>query len=326
MKVRALSTVLCVACVGLAGAFYNAGAAQQKQQQVQGAAPGAPLPALVPTAAMVATPPEITITDTPAGSLFADRKGFTLYVTERDKEPGKSTCAGPCAEQWVPLRSESDAKPFGDWTLVARTDGQPQWAYKGRPLYRYRWEAKPKWAEAQNEVWRYATVANFPAVSEGRRGYTPPNSNAKIVLPVVPGGIGGGPTKFGIVFVDIKQMTLYSQSVVAACTGACLESWKPLSAPQVASPVGDWTIVTRNDGSRQWAYQGRPVYRSLLDVKPSDANGASDKWKPVLVSSADKTPTRAAQATPASRAPSQLSRGTAAVAPGPATPNKQASK
>jgi predicted lipoprotein with Yx(FWY)xxD motif len=189
----------------------------------------------------------------------------------------------------VPLRSEADTKPFGDWTLVARTDGKPQWAYKGRPLYRYRWEAKPRWAEAHNEVWRYATVVNFPAVGSNRRGYTPGNAEAKIVLPPSPGSIGGGPTKFGNVFTDTKQMTLYSQTTVAACTGACLEMWVPLPAPQAASPVGDWTIVTRNDGVRQWAFQGRPIYRSTKDVKPADANGASDTWKPLLIPSGEKS-------------------------------------
>jgi predicted lipoprotein with Yx(FWY)xxD motif len=234
------------------------------------------------------TPPEITIQGTPAGPLFADRKGFTLYVTDRDRDPGRSTCAGACAEQWVPLRAETDTPPFGDWALVARDDGRPQWAYKGRPLYRYRWEAKPRWAEAQNEVWRYASVNNFPPVGSGRRGYTPPPSDAKVVLPPRPGGVVGNPTKYGIVFADSKNLTLYSQKVVSPCTGACLDSWMALRAPQAAAPLGDWTIVTRSDGSAQWAYQGHPVYRSVKDIKPADVNGASDQWQPLLVPRTDK--------------------------------------
>lgn len=283
MNARTLTMAGCVAGLALIAVLQVDAAQQKPLRQEAGAAPGAPLPALVPQAALVATPPEITITDTPAGSLFADRKGFTLYVTERDKDPGKSTCYGPCAEQWVPLRSESDLKPFGDWTLVAREDGKPQWAFKGRALYRYRWEAKPSWAEAHNEVWRYATVANFPAVGAGRRGYTPGTSDAKVVLPPVPGGVGGGPTKFGVVFVDTKQMTLYAGGPATSCTGPCLDSWIPLAAPQAASALGDWTIVSRNDGFRQWAFQGRPLYRSVLDTKPGDANAADNVWKPVMV-------------------------------------------
>jgi predicted lipoprotein with Yx(FWY)xxD motif len=285
----------CAASLALIGALQVV-SAQQKPRQEEGAAPGAPLPALTAQSAMVATPPEITITDTPAGSLFADRKGFTLYVTERDKDPKASTCYGPCAEQWVPLRSESDVKPFGDWTLVERQDGKPQWAYKGRPLYRYRWEAKPRWAEAHNEVWRYATVANFPPVGAGRRGYTPGTSDAKVVLPPVPGGVGGGPTKFGIVLVDTKQMTLYSNGPAASCTGSCLDTWIPLTAPQAASTVGDFTIANRPDGIRQWVFQGKALYRFALDTKPGDANGAGDQWKPLVIPAA--TPATAPAAKP----------------------------
>lgn len=264
--VRILRTIItCVVCVG--GALSPRDAVGQETPS-----------------ARVATPPEITIQDTPAGPLFADGKGFTLYVTDRDKVANTSACFGPCAEQWVPLRSEVDTKPFGDWTLVQRPDGKPQWAYKGRPLYRYRWEAKPRWAEAQNEVWQYAQAVHFAPVGQGgRRGFTPPNSTPATVLPPRPGGVGGGPTKFGVAFVDSTQKTLYSQTAVAPCTDACLESWVPLLAPQAALPVGEWTIVMRPEGSRQWAFRGRPVYRSTKDVNPTDAIGASEAWKPVLV-------------------------------------------
>jgi len=314
MKVRALSIIASVACVGIAAVLGNTVAAQQPVQQ-SGAAPGAPLPALTPVTvspSTIATPPEITISETPAGSLFADRKGFTLYVTTRDSQPGKSTCFGPCVEQWPPLRSEGDTKPFGDWTLVSRDDGRPQWAYKGRPLYRYRWEAKPHWAEAQGDMWQYAPVVNFPPIGSGRRGYTPPPSDAKFVLPPTPGGVAANPTKYGIVFADSKNMTLYSQVVVSPCTGACLDSWIPLAAPQAASAVGDWTVVTRNDGARQWAYQGRPVYRSVKDTKPADANAESDTWRPILLPSEKPRPRAATP--PAQRSPAQLTRGTATTA------------
>ena len=48
---------------------------------------------------------------------------------------GKSNCDEACAAMWIPLSARSDAKPLGDWTLVARKDGSKQWAYKGRPVY-----------------------------------------------------------------------------------------------------------------------------------------------------------------------------------------------
>jgi predicted lipoprotein with Yx(FWY)xxD motif len=279
MRLRALSIVACVASGGVAGIPLRAAAGQEGLAQI-------------------ATPPEITIQSTPVGPMLGDLKGFTLYVTDRDREQGKSTCYGPCAEQWPPLRAEADTKPFGDWSLAPRDDGRPQWAYKGRPLYRYRWEAKPRWAEAQNDVWRYASLNPFPMVGVGRRGFAAAASTVTIVLPPSPGGITGQPSRRGSVFADSRGLTLYSRSTASACTGSCLDSWVPLSAPQAASPVGNWTIVTRDDGTRQWAYQRRPVYRSVKDLKPTDTNGGSDEWQPVLVPSTESSSAQSSSGAP----------------------------
>jgi predicted lipoprotein with Yx(FWY)xxD motif len=260
-----LSIVACLLSAGAGGVSVLAAVGQ----------PGSPQ--------IVTPPPEITIQETPAGPMLADVKGFTLYVTDRDKDATKSSCYGPCAQQWVPLRAQANSTPFGEWSLVPREDGQPQWAYKGRPLYRYRWEGKPRWAEAQNEFWRYASLSPWPVAGAGRRGFAAPPARAQIVLPPSPGGITGQVTGKGNVFADFQGLTLYRRAASAPCAGACLDAWVALTAPQAAVPLGDWTILAGNDGSRQWAYQGRPVYRSAKDVKPSDTNGANADWQPILL-------------------------------------------
>jgi len=287
MKLRTLSILAGLLTVGAGGRSLVA-AGQERPSQI------------------VTPPPEITIQDTPVGPMLADVKGFTLYVTDRDKDAGKSSCFGPCAEQWVPLRAQTDTQPFGEWSLVPREDGRPQWAYKGRPLYRYRWEGKARWAEAQNEVWRYASLSSWPVPGAGRRGFAAAPASAKVVLPPSPGGITGQVTRRGNVFADSKGMTLYSHSPSSACAGSCLESWVPLAAPQAASPLGGWTIVAKDDGTQQWAYQGRPVYRSLKDLKPSDTNGANDEWQPIPLPSTvtpASTSAKNAAPTPARRSP-----------------------
>lgn len=59
----------------------------------------------------------------------------TLYVNDKDT-PGKSNCGAPCTSAWAPfLASSAENAPIGDWTLIARTDGRHQWAYKGQPVY-----------------------------------------------------------------------------------------------------------------------------------------------------------------------------------------------
>ena len=39
--------------------------------------------------------------------------------------------------------------------------------------------------------------------------------------------------------------------------GQCVMNWPPLAASADAKPMGDWTVVTRDDGSTQWAYKGK---------------------------------------------------------------------
>jgi Uncharacterized protein conserved in bacteria len=36
---------------------------------------------------------------------------------------------------------------------------------------------------------------------------------------------------------------------------------------------GDWTIVARDDGSKQWAFKGKPVYKYSKDTKPGAMTG-----------------------------------------------------
>jgi predicted lipoprotein with Yx(FWY)xxD motif len=59
----------------------------------------------------------------------------------------------------------------------------------------------------------------------------------------------------------------------SACNGTCAMMWPPFTAPAEAKPLNDWTIFTRDDGSRQWAYKGKPLYTYSKDEKPGDAKG-----------------------------------------------------
>jgi predicted lipoprotein with Yx(FWY)xxD motif len=78
---------------------------------------------------------------------------------------------------------------------------------------------------------------------------------------------------------DRAGMTLYTfdkdvaGSGKSACNGPCATNWPPLAANSDDKPGGDWSIVTRNDGSRQWAYKGKPVHRWNKDQQPGDKTG-----------------------------------------------------
>ncbi|MBX3624796.1 MAG: hypothetical protein KF892_07280 [Rhizobacter sp.] len=88
------------------------------------------------------------------------------------------------------------------------------------------------------------------------------------------------------VFVGANGMTLYTfdrdtTPGRSVCNGPCATNWPPLMAPAGATASGDWTIVTRDDGGKQWAYKGKPVYYWIKDQKPGDrtGDGFNNVWR-----------------------------------------------
>lgn len=79
------------------------------------------------------------------------------------------------------------------------------------------------------------------------------------------------------VLVGPNGLSLYTFDRDAAgksnCNDRCATNWPPLAAAADAKPEGDWTVVTRDDGSKQWAYKGKPVYGWVKDSKPGDRSG-----------------------------------------------------
>jgi predicted lipoprotein with Yx(FWY)xxD motif len=76
--------------------------------------------------------------------LLTDSAGLTLYVFDNDLTvPGKSACIGSCLNMWTPFFVKPGAKASADYSLITRDDGKQQWAYKGRPLYRWYNDKKP---------------------------------------------------------------------------------------------------------------------------------------------------------------------------------------
>jgi predicted lipoprotein with Yx(FWY)xxD motif len=114
---------------------------------------------------------------------------------------------------------------------------------------------------------------------------------AALMIAAVAGCAAFGPTMPASVkssngmLVNQAGMTLYTFDKDAPgksnCNGPCAANWPPLMATGDASAMGDWTIVTRDDGARQWAHRGKPLYLWIKDQKPGDATGegvANNTW------------------------------------------------
>ncbi len=90
------------------------------------------------------------------------------------------------------------------------------------------------------------------------------------------------PTKIGNsakgkVLTNDNGMSLYvfdkDSAGKSACNGPCAGNWPPLTAAATSTPAADYTIITRDDGSKQWSYKGRPLYTWKNDKKPGDITG-----------------------------------------------------
>ena len=87
------------------------------------------------------------------------------------------------------------------------------------------------------------------------------------------------------VLTGSNGMTLYTFDKDAGgksmCNGECAKNWPPLMVKKDdEAPKDKWTHVTRDDGSMQWAYDGKPLYTFVKDKKAGETtgDGVKDVW------------------------------------------------
>jgi predicted lipoprotein with Yx(FWY)xxD motif len=101
------------------------------------------------------------------------------------------------------------------------------------------------------------------------------------MMPGAPAKVADG------VLTNPAGMTLYTfdrdaaDSGKSVCNGPCATNWPPLLAAADAKGMGAWSIVTRDDGAKQWAYKGKPLYLWAKDQKPGDrtGDGFNNVWR-----------------------------------------------
>lgn len=263
----------------------------------------------------VATPPGITLQMLGAGQgynleardqeepreqiAFADAKGMTLYTYDKDA-PGKSRCTDACAKFWIPALAPRSARPVGDWSVFNRGHGVRQWEYRNRPVYTFVRDTDIGSLFGASP--RSRGFGGFPGRgTPGAEAKGPPAGwHAALFFPSEPIAMPNGVAiqevedAGGLALVDAGGRTLYAfegrgsaravaNQVVAA--GSADREWKPLIAPALAQTMGQWSVITRSDGIRQWAFRGKPLATFAGDLSPGDANGVgwSKNWNAAVV-------------------------------------------
>ena len=96
---------------------------------------------------------------------------------------------------------------------------------------------------------------------------------------------GHAASPIGLVNTDVGQvlasvsngMTLYTftqdATNVSNCYGDCANAWPPFLAAADAEAAGGLGIIARDDGSRQYAINGQPLYFWQGDQSSGDATG-----------------------------------------------------
>jgi len=80
------------------------------------------------------------------------------------------------------------------------------------------------------------------------------------------------------ILADAAGRTLYTFDKDASnksnCNGGCAAAWPPFMATEGdRAPAATFDVIARDDGAKQWALNGKPLYFFAGDAKAGDANG-----------------------------------------------------
>ena len=87
------------------------------------------------------------------------------------------------------------------------------------------------------------------------------------------GGVLVGPNGMALYTFD-KDMAGNGKSV---CNGPCAALWPPLMAAATDQPLDGYTLATRDDGGKQWAYKASRCTSSRTTKPPLTAKATTSR-------------------------------------------------
>jgi predicted lipoprotein with Yx(FWY)xxD motif len=217
------------------------------------------------------------------GLVLVDASGITLYAFQGHgsaRAIADKVVALADQNQWKPLVAPDLAHPFGQWSIVARSDGIQQWAFRGKPLFTFAGDLisgdangvdlSADWdAALVARVYRPADVRVVQTLGRGRVLATVAGLTLYRHDGVGLASAGGQSLRHGVPY----RPGIGRNVGTSGCDAECLKMWHPFVAPADAQPHGFWDVALRTDGTRQWVYQGYALYTYAGDQKPGDING-----------------------------------------------------
>lgn len=217
---------------------------------------------------------------------LGDEQGRPVFVKDEVLAKGAPDCDEACNAQFAPLYAGAKARAFGDWSLIEAERGKKQWSYKGQALYRHA-PSNDLFLSPPANYDNGVEPGGLPADKDGTNILTKKYSPAKgwriaayepASLAVLPEGMRieqvVSANAFALVSADGRTIyTADRPDLACSGQGTCYSDWQPLRAPRLGAPTGDFSIVRGVDGSPQWAFRGKALFRFKGDYAPGEANG-----------------------------------------------------
>lgn len=197
---------------------------------------------------------------------------LSLYTFANDTE-NQSNCTGNCAQTWPPFTTPV-AGENEDFSTIVRDDQSLQWTVRGRPLYFYAGDGASGdiSGEGLGDVW-------FVARPDSVGNASTELGTTLVARRTINTGNGDPSSR-----MDYDGRTLYvfnnDSAGVSNCNAECAAVWPPLYADEAPLIAPEYSVITRQDGTTQWAYRDRPLYLYAGDSEPGDisGHGIRDVW------------------------------------------------
>lgn len=233
-------------------------------------------------------PPGFEVATTAKGRLLITTNQQSVYVFDGDASP-KTKCVGDCTQTWKPILAPSVGQVTVDWTIVERSPGVRQWAFRGRPLYINVLDREGRSQEGSDVPgWHnvYAQVAPPPP----KEFTTQVSSSGEVLADAT------GKTIYTYACADdsVDQLNCDHPSETqvyrfgmcgAGDPDRCLQTFPYVLAGKDAQNLSQsWTVVWIDPKTgryaeanaagalKVWAYRQRPVYTYAGDKRPGDIN------------------------------------------------------